>query len=282
MTDNNNFTFPIRKGETPELKFCGYTCVGGRTEDQDTLAIDKVNGRTIFIVCDGMGGHAGGCVASMTAATTMMDSFQRQPEIVPTKEAIVAAVTEANSAVYKKAMEEPSLRGMGTTVTLLVFDNDAAYLTHIGDSRIYFLRNGKKVFRTFDDSMVFEKVARGQLTEEEARLHPRSNVLSKALGILPDIEVYVKKLDFKANDRAILCCDGVWNCMPEKDIIEMLSINKDPETTVLTTRDRVEKIGFENGGHHDNHTMIVVDLKNDSKFRESIFSKLLKKFKKKP
>ena len=267
--DDKNFLH----GETEKSAFYGYTCIGGRPEDQDCLAYDNVHGRQIFAVCDGMGGHAGGCVASTTAAKALTDSLKRQAEIVSTKEAIISAVNEANSAVYKKSQEEPSLRGMGTTLTLLVVDNQAAYVTHIGDSRIYQLRKGRKRFRTFDHSQVFDQVAKGKMTEEEARVHPRANILSKAIGILPDVDFVVTKLDYKEKDRFVLCCDGVWNTQPEADIINMLSANDDLETTIMSTRSLVEKIGKENGGQHDNHTMIVVDMKGNSKYRKSIFTK---------
>ncbi len=275
--DDKNFLH----GETEKSAFYGYTCIGGRPEDQDCLAYDNVHGRQIFAVCDGMGGHAGGCVASTTAAKALTDSLKRQAEIVSTKEAIISAVNEANSAVYKKSQEEPSLRGMGTTLTLLVVDNQAAYVTHIGDSRIYQLRKGRKRFRTFDHSQVFDQVAKGKMTEEEARVHPRANILSKAIGILPDVDFVVTKLDYKEKDRFVLCCDGVWNTQPEADIINMLSANDDLETTIMSTRSLVEKIGKENGGQHDNHTMIVVDMKGNSKYRKSIFTKFANIFRKK-
>lgn len=272
--DDKNFLH----GETEKSAFYGYTCIGGRPEDQDCLAYDNVHGRQIFAVCDGMGGHAGGCVASTTAAKALTDSLKRQAEIVSTKEAIMSAVNEANTAVYKKSQEEPSLRGMGTTLTLLVIDNQAAYVTHIGDSRIYQLRKGRKKFRTFDHSLVFEQVAKGKMSEEEARIHPRSNILSKAIGILPDVDFVVTKLSYKKKDRFVLCCDGVWNSQPEADIINMFSANDDLETTIMLTRSLVEKIGKENGGQHDNHTMIVVDMKADSKYRKSFFAKIANLF----
>lgn len=272
--DDKNFLH----GETEKSIFYGYTCIGGRPEDQDCLAYDDVNGRQIFAVCDGMGGHAGGCVASTTAAKALTDSLKRQAEIVSTKEAIISAVNEANTAVYKKSQEEPSLRGMGTTLTLLVVDNQAAYVTHIGDSRIYQLRKGRKKFRTFDHSQVFEQVAKGKMTEEEARVHPRANILSKAIGILPDVDFFVTKLDYKEKDRFVLCCDGVWNTQPEADVLNMFSANDDLETTIMSTRSLVEKIGKENGGQHDNHTMIVVDMKADSKYRKSLFTKFANLF----
>lgn len=278
MNDNNIDNKDFLKGETEKTVFYGYTCVGGRPEDQDCLAYDEVHGRQIFAVCDGMGGHAGGCVASTTAAKFLTESLRRQAEIVPTKEAIISAVNDANTAVYKKSQEEPSLRGMGTTLTLLVIDNQAAYITHIGDSRIYQLRKGRKRFRTFDHSQVFEQVAKGKMTEEEARVHPRANILSKAIGILPDIDVVVKKLDYRDGDRFILCCDGVWNTQPESDIINMFTANTDLETTIMSTRSLVEKIGKENGGQHDNHTMIAIDMKCDSKYKKSLFCRFINLF----
>ena len=274
IIDNNN----ILCGETDKSSYYGYTCVGGRPEDQDCLAYDDIHGRQIFAVCDGMGGLAGGCVASTTAAKALTESLRRQAEIVPTKEAVITAVNEANKAVYQKSQEEPSLRGMGTTLTLLVIDNQAAYVTHIGDSRIYQLRNGRKKYRTFDHSQVFEQVKMGKMTEEEARVHPRANVLSKAIGILPDVDFNVKKLSYKKNDRFVLCCDGVWNTQPETDVISMLTANEDLETTILSTRSLVEKIGKENGGNHDNHTMIVIDMKDNSKYRKSVFGWLANLF----
>ncbi len=274
IIDNNN----ILCGETDKSSYYGYTCVGGRPEDQDCLAYDDIHGRQIFAVCDGMGGQAGGCVASTTAAKALTESLRRQAEIVPTKEAVITAVNEANKAVYQKSQEEPSLRGMGTTLTLLVIDNQAAYVTHIGDSRIYQLRNGRKKYRTFDHSQVFEQVKMGKMTEEEARVHPRANVLSKAIGILPDVDFNVKKLSYKKNDRFVLCCDGVWNTQPETDVISMLTANEDLETTILSTRSLVEKIGKENGGNHDNHTMIVIDMKDNSKYRKSVFGWLANLF----
>lgn len=275
IKDNSTNSLPLLKGETGSSSYFGYTCIGGRPEDQDCLAFDDVNGRQVFTVCDGMGGHAGGCVASTIAAKTLMESLRGQAEVVSTKEAIIIAVNDANTAVYKKSQEEPSLRGMGTTLTLLVIDNQAAYVTHVGDSRVYQLRNGRKVFRTFDHSMVFEQVSKGRITEEEARLHPRANVLSKAIGILPDVDVVVTKLSYRKGDRFILCCDGVWNTQPETDVINMFTANEDLETTIMSTRTLVEKIGKENGGQHDNHTMIAVDMKSDSIYKKCVFRRIL-------
>lgn len=279
MTENAKSS-PILKGETDKAVYGGYTCIGGREEDQDCLVFDAANGRQVFAVCDGMGGHVGGCIASTTAAKAIVDSLRRQKEAVPIVEAMLTAVADANSAVYNRSQEEPGLRGMGTTLTLLIFDAEAAYVTHIGDSRIYQFRKGNKIFRTFDHSMVFEQVKRKKMTEEEARVHPRSNVLSRALGVMPDVEVVVEKLDYRKKDRYVLCCDGVWNTQPEKDIIRMLTKYSDIEKTIKDTRNTVEQIGKASGAQYDNHTMIAIEMKRDSKYRVSIFTKLKNIFRK--
>ena len=284
MSDNQNLpiAYPqIPKGETFQATYAGYTNIGGRNEDQDCMATTYKNGRLVFTVCDGMGGHAGGCVASLTAVKTLTDSFERQAAVIPTKEAVITAINDANRAVYEKAQAEPSLRNMGTTLTLLVIDNNAAYVAHVGDSRVYQLRKGRKIFRTNDHSQVFELLKMAELaSEEEARTHRRSNILSKALGIMPDVEPTMEKISYKAGDRFVLCCDGVWNCQPEPDIIAMLTSSPSIETVVSNTETTVEKIGREKGGMHDNHTMIVVDMKVDSKYKESFIRRLVKWFRK--
>mgnify|MGYP002624086325 CR=1 FL=1 len=282
---------PYIQGATDRVAFYGYTCIGGRNEDQDYMAHEVANGNEIFLVCDGMGGHAGGCVASATAAQTLLETFRHQTEVLPADEAVIMAVKAANDAVYKKSQEEASLRGMGTTLTLLLIDAHAAYVTHIGDSRVYQLRRGRKIFRTFDHSLVFEHVAKDEtliqrlrrrffshdtqyITEEEARVHPRANILSKAIGIMPELEIEVSKLEYREGDRFILCCDGVWNTQPEPEIISMFTSHADLEATVKSTQSMVEKIGKEKGGLHDNHTMIAVDVRCCSEYKTPLLSRL--------
>lgn len=273
-TDSRKLVF--KSGTVEWANFNTYSCIGGRPENQDAHAFYMMSDAhyQIFTVCDGMGGHAGGCVASETATTTLIESLVRHLKNKDITEAISTAVAEANLAVYNKAQDEPSLRGMGTTLTLLIINKEAAYITHVGDSRIYQLRNGRKVFRTFDHSMVFEQVSKGLLTEEEARLHPRSNILSKAIGILPDVELTVTKLSYHEEDRFILCSDGVWNSLPESELIEMFTNDEDLESMVKTVQASVERIGNKNGSNHDNHTMIAVEMLCDSDFQVTFFSKI--------
>lgn len=256
---------------------CAYTCIGGRNEDQDAFAMPITDKILVLTVCDGMGGAAGGCVASTTAAKAITDYFEKNNNGLETvEEMMVSAIKSANATVFNKSKEEPRLRGMGTTVTLLVINDYAAYAARIGDSRIYQLRKGKKIFRTFDQSRVFERVKMGRITEEQARTAPDSNILTMAVGIMPEIEVEVEKLSYNEGDRFVLCCDGVWNSLPEPELIEKLSERKNPKVMVKKIQAMVEEIGQKNGGHHDNHTMIMADIKIDSQYYPTIFTKLFK------
>lgn len=247
----------------------GRTGIGGRNENQDGYG-GIVNGpNIIFTVCDGMGGMAGGQTASHIAVTEIIQTLVETPQGEMGKEAIVKAVESANAAIYRRAYNEPPLRGMGTTTTILVINPEAAYLAHVGDSRIYQLRNGKKYFRTFDHSRVFEMVAQDIMTEEQARQSSFSNVITRALGIKTAVEVVTEKIPYKKGDRFILCCDGIWNVKPESQIIKYFNEKCQAADEVQFLTDTVDEIGWNAGGEHDNLTAIVIDIKQDSKYQYS-------------
>lgn len=147
----------------------GRTGIGGRKENQDNYTGMSVGNNVILTVCDGMGGMNGGQTASRIAVTEIAQILAESPVEELGEKAIYKAVDAANAAIYRRALNDPPLRGMGTTATVLVLTPEAAYLTHVGDSRIYQLRKGKKKFRTFDHSKVFEMVAQNMMTEEQAR-----------------------------------------------------------------------------------------------------------------
>lgn len=148
----------------------GRSGIGGRKENQDSYGGMCSGSSVILTVCDGMGGMNGGQTASRIAATEILQTLaEATVEEIETGSAVSDAIKNANAAIYRRAFNEPPLRGMGTTATVLVITPQAAYLTHIGDSRIYQLRKGKKVFRTFDHSKVFEMVEKKVITEEQAR-----------------------------------------------------------------------------------------------------------------
>ena len=245
----------------------GRTGIGGRKENQDNYTGMSVGNNVILTVCDGMGGMNGGQTASRIAVTEIAQTLAEFPIEELGENAIYKAVDAANAAIYRRALNDPPLRGMGTTTTVLVLTSEAAYLTHVGDSRIYQLRNGKKKFRTFDHSKVFEMVAQNMMTEEQARQSSFSNIITRALGIRPKVEMTVEKIPYKKGDRFILCCDGIWNTLPEPEMMKLFLAKSAAKEEVEYLTETVNGIGEQRGGDHDNLTAIVVDMKQKSTYQ---------------
>ena len=252
----------------------GRSGIGGRSENQDTYGGAYLKGNVILTVCDGMGGMNGGQTASRIAVTEILQTILDHPKEEWNQELICTAVNNANSAIYRKSVSEPRLRGMGTTATVLMLTPEAAFVTHIGDSRVYQLRGGKKIFRTFDHSKVFEMVAQKMMTEEQARTSSFSNVITRALGIRPTVEITVEKLPYKRGDRFVLCCDGIWNCLPEAEMLNLFKEKDLPLEEVRFLTEKVNGIGITNGGGHDNLTAIIADTMQSSEYQYSIFRPL--------
>lgn len=245
----------------------GRTGIGGRKENQDSYAGMTVGNSVILTVCDGMGGMNGGQTASRIAVTEIAQTLAETPIEKLGEEAIFKAVEAANAAIYRRALNDPPLRGMGTTATVLVLTPEVAYLTHVGDSRIYQLRNGKKKFRTFDHSKVFEMVAQNMMTEEQARQSSFSNIITRALGIRPKVDMVIEKIPYKKGDRFILCCDGIWNTLPEPEMMKLFLAKSATKEEVEYLTEAVNGIGEQRGGDHDNLTAIVVDMKQKSTYQ---------------
>ena len=268
---------PIRKlAQNNICNAFGRSGIGGRKENQDSYGGLSIDSAVLLTVCDGMGGMAGGQTASRIAVTEIIQNLAEKKEGQTWEDAIRYSVEAANAAIYRRAMDEPKLRGMGTTATVLVITDKAAYLTHIGDSRIYQLRKGKKVFRTFDHSRVFEMVEQGMMTEEQARQSSFSNVITRALGIRPAVEMTIEKIPYKKNDRFILCCDGIWNTEAEPDMLKMFISEVNTEKAIGIITEKVDAIGHENGGDHDNLTIIIADINKDSDYQYSWMQKVKK------
>lgn len=250
---------------------CGRTGVGGRKENQDSYGGERKGECVVLTVCDGMGGMNGGRTASNIARLEIVQTALDVPSEEWNTDTALAAAERANAAVYRRACDEPALRGMGTTATILLLTPEAAYVGHVGDSRVYQLRKGKKVFRTFDHSKVFEMVAQKMMTEEQARQSSFSNIITRALGIRPSMEMDVVKLPYKKGDRFILCCDGIWNTLPESEMIDLFNKNEQTEAAVTELAETVNHIGISEGGEHDNLTVVIADMKADSAYQENGF-----------
>ena len=247
--------------------------IGGRSENQDSAGIADTAIGTVVIVCDGMGAVNGGSVASSLAVKTILEEFSDVDENSSPAEVLRNAVNKANDAILDAAEENPSLSGMGTTLTVAVINDNCATVTHLGDSRIYQLRGHKKIFRTFDHSFVFGSVALGIITEEQARLSSQSNIITQALGIRREIELEIHELPYLSGDRFVLCTDGFWGAMPEPQFIKMIA-RGNVSKTLDEAATYVDRIGIVHGGHHDNLTAALFDVKKESKKKVKMSKKV--------
>ena len=248
---------------------------GGRPENQDTCAWGDTPYGFLVTVCDGMGGGPSGKTASVTAANALVKFVTEYGEPLADRVQLLAeAVQAANTAVYQMAQANPAYKGMGTTATALLINEESAIVAHVGDSRVYQFRHGRKVFRTWDHSQVFEKLKMGTFkNEEEARLAPGSNIILRAIGISDQVKVDVVELPYEKGDRFMLCTDGIWGAFPEKEIIAMAAKTAVLSGAVESLVVRVDAEGARNGGHHDNLTLALVETKIESKLKEEMSTK---------
>lgn len=236
-----------------ELRSGSASHVGKVRHMNQDLALEA---GTLFGVADGMGGHVGGEIAARTAMETLRDAFSRA-EGWPGISDLVDAVGEANLAVWHQARADTELRGMGTTLTAmaLVCEEDRAEiaLVNVGDSRAYRLRAETFAQLTSDHTLVEEMVRTGELSARDAASHPRRHVLTRALGIEPEVEVdawLVRPLD---GDRLLLCSDGLINEVEDGAIAAVLAEVADPAEAAQ----ELVKLALEHGGS-DNVTVVVV------------------------
>lgn len=247
--------------------------IGGRKENQDSAGLKETKLGYLVVVCDGMGGMQGGSVASQLAVQTILETVASADKQSNPSMTLIKAIRNANMAIIEEGQNNPNLQGMGTTVTALLLTPYSALTAYVGDSRIYQLRKGKKVFRTFDHSMVFEMVRKKVISEEQARLSAQSNVILKALGITPDIEVEIEERPYLKGDRFILCTDGFWGAMPEDEFVRHLSENNPINKILDSTANVVESIGRNSGNEYDNLTAAILEMNSNSILKEEMNKK---------
>lgn len=242
--------------------------IGGRPENQDSYGWKNTKLGYLVTVCDGMGGGPGGKTASSIAVQEILAGVSESMGDEAVANVIIKAIRRANMAIIGKGNENAALKGMGSTATVLLLSDKSAFVAHVGDSRVYQLRGQCKVFRTFDHSMVFEMVAQGVITEEQARLSAQSNVITRALGIQPDVEVEVHELPYEKGDRFVLCTDGIHGTMPENDLVKMMTDKmRKLGAMVDDVATYVDNLGRSSGGGHDNLTLAVVEMNINSKMK---------------
>ncbi|HEX9458715.1 MAG TPA: Stp1/IreP family PP2C-type Ser/Thr phosphatase [Thermoanaerobaculia bacterium] len=221
-----------------DVKAYGLTDVGRqRQHNEDSfLVADEAK---LFLVADGMGGHAAGEIASRIAVDSISEFIVHTKEddgtwphaydehYTRTTNRLMAALRMANTRVLEAMRKDAKLRGMGTTVVACMADHDKISVAHVGDSRAYMIRNGKISRITNDHSWVFEQVQAGMLTEAEAEKHPLRNVITRALGGALSVNPEASEIDCRPGDIYLLCSDGLTGMVPEDQILELVIANAD-------------------------------------------------------
>ncbi len=245
---------------------CGITDIGLKRErNEDSFLINEE--LDLYVLCDGMGGHAGGEYASAIAVNVVeevMASIEVHGDVDPeddpvelTRRRIDYAVRLASERIHETAQREPELQSMGTTVVVLHVRDGNAYIAHVGDSRLYRLREGHFEQLTDDHSFVGRGIREGLLTEEEARNHPLRNVITRSLGSQPTVEVDIQVRAIRRGDRYLLCSDGLSGFVEDGDIERVLA-----EQRPRAAARELVGMACDRGGE-DNITIIVAVVEDE-------------------
>lgn len=217
-----------------------------RSGNEDDAAVFDPS---VYVVADGMGGHAAGEIASHLLVKTVRAQLEGVSEIG--EEQLRRAVQDANAAILHSEKEHPAYQGMGTTATLLHVSGNMAFWAHVGDSRLYLLRGDRFCQITRDHSYVEDLVEQGEITQAEARIHPRRNLLTRAVGIETELAVDTGSFPLEEGDVLLLATDGLTKLVSDPEIVMLLhSGAADPAAELIRT-------ALAAGGT-DNITAIVV------------------------
>lgn len=219
----------------------------------------------LFIVADGMGGHAGGGTASRIAVETIQRSVrtarEEEPERFgvpggveesPVPDVLREAVEAACTSIFQTAQGDPELAGMGTTVTAALVDGRTAFIAHVGDSRCYLLR-GARIYQVSEDhSLVNEQLKAGAISQDEARNSRFKNIITRSVGFEEQVQVDLMGVELEVGDALLLCCDGLSNLVDDVEILRAVE-----ESTLEETPGRLIALANERGGD-DNITVVLL------------------------
>lgn len=221
-----------------------------RKLNEDSAGWLEGDGFALFVVCDGMGGHNAGEVASEMALKTIRDSFGAGLSALPDLQ-LKKAVESANKAIYGMSATDNHLKGMGTTVSAVLSEHGRVHVAHVGDSSVYRIREHSIVKLTKDHSLVQALVDMGTITAEEAKHHSNKNIITRAVGTNEEVEIDLHTLESKPGDTYLLCTDGLTDYISEDEILE---VSKKGENG--NSLKHLVSIAKERGGK-DNITLLV-------------------------
>ena len=228
-----------------------------RPLNEDAVHIDPRLG--FAVLADGMGGYNAGEVASGMATTLLAGALEKRWQAMPpagdaARGVIAACIAEANNAIHAAAQNHPHYAGMGTTLVLAMFATDAVIVAHVGDSRLYRLRGRDFSLLTHDHSLLQEQLDRGLISAADARRSQHKNLVTRAIGIDPEVEAEVATLDFRAGDIYLLCSDGLNDMLPDADIAAALKAHGGD---LQAAADALVRAAIDAGGR-DNVSLILV------------------------
>lgn len=219
------------------MKLFGMTDIGcHRKDNQDSYAVRRLTEQAaLLVVCDGMGGAQAGNVASSVAAETFTDAVEKScasgaPDDPEWWEDVLAQACErANRQVFDLAQQNPGYQGMGTTLVAALAVHGESYVVNVGDSRCYLIENGMIRQVTVDHSLVQLLVDRGEITAEEARVHPQKNLITRALGVDRSVACDLLRVETGTGSRLLLCSDGLTNVLSDQVLLRESEREPEPE-----------------------------------------------------
>lgn len=241
-----------------------------RANNEDRFCAEPALG--LYVVCDGMGGRNTGEIASALAIETIQQHMReaaRRPDLPligvhdpafsPQANRLAAAIRLANQIIYEQASQRPECAGMGTTVAAILIRDQILSIAHVGDSRLYLIRNHTIQPLTIDHSLVAEQVRQGLIRTDEAQRSSRKNVLTRAVGVQPTVEVELGEIPVRTHDLLLLCSDGLTHGVTSCEILQSLSGSDDPQTM----SQRLVAMANAAGGE-DNTTVMLIALGPDN------------------
>ncbi len=235
------------------MKAVGNSVIGmRRTNNEDAIYINEQ--KNLYLVADGMGGCNAGEVASSTAISAFVKAMENAEngEIL---DKMISAVAQCNKEVYQKSRENIEFLDMGTTLVAVTIENEKMFVVHVGDSRVYLFRENNLQQITTDHSYVMELVKIGSITREEAEVHPKRNIITRAIGIREEVEADTVIEDVKQGDKILLCTDGLSNMVSKGEMTKIL-------IEQCSTEEKVKKLvvlANEKGGL-DNISLILIEI----------------------
>lgn len=223
-----------------------------RELNEDTFGVLEHENFSLFVICDGMGGHNAGEVASRMAKDILMTAMMEELDEREPVRSLVDSIKDANRKIYELSTAERTMSGMGTTVTAALSFRGSLYVAHVGDSSLYRVRDGNIDKITKDHSLVQELVDLGKLDKDAARHHPNKNIITRAVGTNAEVSVDTFSMETTREDIYVLCTDGLTDYLSDEEILNEITSHENKKDSVIFLADMAK----ERGGK-DNITLVI-------------------------